>query len=234
MSQERAIEVWATAALREAYKVLAPQFERDAGHKVIIHWISTVDLMKRLKAGEVTDLVISTAGNIEELTRVGVLKRESWVDLAKSGVGVAVRAGTAKPDISTAEALKQTLLAAKSISYSTGPSGVYMIQLIERMGITDALKPKVKQVKGEPIGAVVARADADIGFQQISELLPVQGIDIVGPLPAEVQEITVFRAGVHIKARAPDLANTFARYVAAPAAGAVLKQTGLVPIQEST
>jgi len=234
MSQAAEIDVWATAALRQAFQVLVPQFERDSGYKVAMHWVPTVDLMNRLKAGEVTDLVISTAGNIAELTSVGVLGRESWIALAKSGVGVAVRAGAAKPAIGNADALKRTLLAAKSIVYSTGPSGVYMIQLIERLGITEALKPKVKQVKGEPTGAVVARGDAEIGFQQISELLPVRGIDIVGPLPSEVQEITIFSAGVHVKAKAPAPASAFARYVAAPAAGAVLKQTGLVPISEST
>jgi molybdate transport system substrate-binding protein len=153
----------------------------------------------------------------------------SRVDLAKSGVAAAVRAGAARPDISSGEALKRAVLAAKSIVYSHGPSGVYLAGLFERMGIAEQLKPKVKLVQGEPAGAVVARGEAEIGFQQMSELLPVPGIDILGPLSADVQRITVFSAGLHVRAKAPDAAKALVKFITAPAAVPVIRKKGMEP-----
>jgi molybdate transport system substrate-binding protein len=220
------ITVMASLAFKAAYLELVPKFEAASGHKVTTLWVPSVDMRTRLKGGEVVDLVIMSRGAIEELP-AGVVASNGITDLARAGVGVAVKAGAPRPDIGSVEALKQTLLAAKSVAYSTGPSGVYLDKLFERMGIADAIQAKLKRIKDEPTGALVARGDAEIGFQQKSELLPVAGIDYVGPLPAEVQNITVFSAAVHAKAREPDATWALVKFLTAPAAASVIEKTGM-------
>src|SRR5262245_11437771 len=229
MAQAGEIKVMMSAAFKEAYVELVPQFERTSEHKVSTIQIPSVDMMTRLKGGETVDLVIMAGDAIDALMADGKIVRGSRTDLARSGVGVAVRAGAPKPDIGSAEALKAALLAANSVAYSTGPSGVYLVGLFRRMGIADALAPKVRQVKGEPVGAVVARGEADIGFQQVSELLPVAGITFVGPLPPEIQQITVFSAGLHTQARDPEAATALVKFLSSPAAAPVIRKTGMEP-----
>ena len=223
------IKVMSSVAIKEAYLELVPAFERASEHKVTTLWVPTVDMMTRLKGGEVVDLVIMAAPAIDELTKAGKIVAGSSIPLAKSGVGIAVRAGAPHPDVSSVDALKRSLLAAKSIAYSTGPSGVYLTGLFQRMGIADEIKSKVKQVQGEPIGAVIARGDAEIGFQQISELLPVKGIDFLGPLPAEIQQITVFSAGLHAAAKEPAAVKAFVKFLTTPDAGAAFMKAGMEP-----
>jgi molybdate transport system substrate-binding protein len=229
MSHTTEIQVMSSAAFKAAYLELVPEFERATGHKVATRWIPGVDLLKRVKDGEASDLVILQAGDIDELIKAGRIKAGSRVDLAKSGVGIAVRAGAPKPDITSTEALKRALLAAKCVAYSTGPSGVYVIKLFERLGIADEVKAKSRQVKGEPVGAVVARGEAEIGFQQVSELLPVPGIDFLGPLPADIQQITIFSAGMQASAKEPDAAQALIKFITAPAAASVIRKTGMEP-----
>jgi len=229
MSRSSEIQVMSSSAMKAAYLELVPGFERVTGHRVVAHWIPGVDLMRRVKDGEVSDIVIMQRSSIEELIALGRIAPGSRVDLARSGVGVAVKAGAEKPDISSGVALKRALLAAKAVGFSTGPSGVYILQLFERLGIADHLKGKVKQIKGEPVAAVVARGEADIGFQQISELLPVPGIDLVGPLPPDIQQITIFSAGVNVAAQEPEAAQALIRFIKAPDAAPVLKKSGLEP-----
>ena len=221
------IKVMASAAFKEAYLELVPQFERATGHKVENLWVPSVQMMSRLKSGETVDLVILSAASLDELIKAGIIARRT--DLARSGVGMAVRAGAPKPDISSGEALKRAVLAAKSVVYSTGPSGIYLAGLFRQMGIEDQVKPKLKQVQGEPAGASVARGEAEIGFQQMSELLPVPGIDIVGPLPPDVQRITTFSAGLHARANEPDAAKALVKFLTAPAAARVIKKRGMEP-----
>ena len=221
--------VMASAAFKEAYLELVPEFERATGHRVATIWTPSAQMMSRLKGGEIVDLVILAADAIDELIELGKLAAGSRVDLARSGVAAAVRAGAPRPDISSGEALKRAVLAAKSLVYSHGPSGVYLAGLFERMGIAEQLKPKVKLVQGEPAGAVVARGEAEIGFQQMSELLPVPGIDIVGPLSADVQRITVFSIGLHVSAKAPDAARALVKFMTAPAAAPVIRRKGMEP-----
>jgi molybdate transport system substrate-binding protein len=229
MSYAAEVKVMASAAFQEAYLELVPEFERATGHKVVTIWAPTVEMMKRLKGGETVDLVIIAADSLDELIKLGKIAPGSRIDLAKSGIGVAIRAGAPKPDIGTTEAFKRTLLAAKSISYSTGPSGVYIESLFKRMGIADELKPKIKQVQGVPIGEVVARGDAEIGFQQVSEILPVAGIELLGPLPADIQRITVFSAGLHVGAQQPDAAKALVKFFTSPAAVPVIRKKGMEP-----
>jgi len=229
MSVATEIKVMASAAFKEAYLELVPRFERATGNKVLTMWVPTVQMMSRLKAGETVDLVIMAAASIDELIALRKIAPGSRVDLARSGIGIAVRAGATKPDISSREALVRALRAAKSIVISTGPSGVYLAALFQRMGIADDLKSKLKQVVGEPTGAVVARGEAEIGFQQVCELLPVAGIDLLGPLPAEVQQITTFAAGLHAGAHAPHAARSLVDFLTAPDAVPIIKKKGMEP-----
>lgn len=221
------ITVMQSAAFKEAYEALVPGFERASGHKTTTLWVGSVDMMSRLKGGEVVDLVIMSAAAIDELVKHG--KLAGRIDLAKSGVAIAVRAGAPKPDIGSGDALKRALLAAKSICYSTGPSGIYLAGLFEKMGIAAQIQSKVVVCKGEPAGAVVARGEAELGFQQMSELLPVAGIDIVGPLSPDVQRITMFSAGVHVNAAQTEAARALVNYLTAKDAHAVIRKCGMEP-----
>lgn len=221
------IKVMASAAFREAYLELLPEFERASGHRVTNTWVPSVQMMNRLKGGETTDIVILSDASLEELAQAGIVAER--FPLAKSGIGVAVRAGAPRPDISSGDGIRRAALAARSIVYSTGPSGIYLRQLFERMGIADEIKAKVRQVQGEPAGAVVARGEAEIGFQQMSELLPVAGIDVVGPLPPDIQEITIFSAGLHARAPEPAAARALIAWLKAPAAAPVIRKKGMQP-----
>ena len=221
------IKVLSSLAHREAYLELVPQFERASGHKVSTTWAGTMDIMKRLAAGEIFDLVILSSTSVDELIKQGKVAG-GRIDLAKTGIGVAVRAGTPKPDISSADALKRALLAAKTVGYSTGPSGVYLVKLFERMGIADDVKAKTRQIpSGGTVGPIIASGEAEIGFQQVSELVHVPGVDFVGPLPPEVQHITVFSCAVQTAGPNPDAAGELVRSLTAKSADPVFKKHGL-------
>jgi molybdate transport system substrate-binding protein len=229
-AQAAEIKVLGTPAVREFYVELVAQFEKASGHKVTTEWAGTVDVMKRIGGGETVDLIIMARDSLDELAKRGKIVSDSRVNVARSGVGVAVRAGAPKPDISSGDALKKTMLAAKSIAYSSGPSGVYIGELVQRMGVADQLKAKMKQIPpGEAVGDLVARGEAELGFHQISELLPVKGIDIVGPLSPDVQRITVFAAGLHASAKEADAARALIKFITAPAAAGVIKKHGMEP-----
>jgi molybdate transport system substrate-binding protein len=230
IAQAAEVRVLASNAIKAAYLELAPEFEKSSGHKVSTTWSGTLDIKKRLAAGETYDLLIMAAPELEEFIKQGKLVAGSRIDLVKSGVGVAVKAGAPKPDISSAESIKAALLSAKSIGYSQGPSGAYLVGLFQKLGIADTIKDKVKvSVVGQPVGNMVASGDAEIGFQQVSELLPVKGIDFLGPLPASIQQITTFSAGQFAAAKEPAAAKALTAFLAAPAATPVKKKHGLDP-----
>jgi molybdate transport system substrate-binding protein len=224
------IKVLSSNAIKETYLELVPGFERVTEHKVATIWAGTVEIMKRMQAGETFDLIIMAGPSLDELVKLGKIVPGSRVDLVRSGVGVAVRAGAPKPDISSSDAVKKALLAARSIGFSTGPSGVYLAGLFQRMGIADEIKPKLKQVPpGVPVGTIIASGEAEIGFQQMSELIHVAGIDYLGPLPADIQRITVFSGGIHTGAKQADAAKALVKFLTAPAAVPVIKKHGLEP-----
>jgi molybdate transport system substrate-binding protein len=229
-AQAAEIKVLSTQATEEAYKELVPQFEKATGHKVTTVFTGTLDANKRLAAGETYDLLIMAAPSIEEHIKGGKVASGSKVDLAKSGVGVAVKAGAPKPDISTSDALKKTVLAAKSIGYSTGPSGNYIVSLFEKMGIADQVKGKLKQTPtGVFVGSIIASGEVELGFQQVSELSHFPGLDYVGPLPADVQRFTTFSSGIIAGAKEADAAKALVQFIAAPAASAAYKKRGMEP-----
>jgi len=224
------IKVMASIAIKDAYLELVPAFEKSNGHKVTTIWAGTVDIMKRIGGGEAVDLVIASAPSIEGLTAQGRIVPGSALPLARSGIGVAVKAGAPKPDISSGDALKRTLLAAKSIGYSTGPSGVYIAELIGKMGIADAIKSKVVIAgPGLAVGDFIVRGEAEIGFQQVSEILAVKGVDLVGPLPPDVQLVTVFPAALTTVAASPEAAKALVAFLRTDQAGAVFAHTGMQP-----
>jgi len=221
------IRVLSTQATEQAYRELVPQFEKASGHKVTTVFTGTLDANKRLAAGEIYDLLIMSAPSIEEHIKAGKVVPGSRVDLAKSGVGVGVKAGASKPDIGTTEALKKTVLAVKSIGYSTGPSGIYMIGVFQR---ADAIKPKLKQTPtGVFVGSIIANGEAEIGFQQVSELSHFAGVDYVGPLPAEIQQFTIFSSGIIAGSKDADSAKALVNFITAPAAAAAFKKRGMEP-----
>jgi len=224
-AQAAEIQVLASAALKTAYLELQPEFERSSGHKLVTTWAPTAEMARRVGAGEVIDLVIMAADRIEELVKSGRIA-PGPVELARSGVGIAARAGAPRLDVSSTEALVRTLRAANSIALSTGLSAIYMTGLLQRMGLLEELKPKIRQIKGVPIGEIVVRGDAEIGVQQISELYAVSGIQIA-PLPPEVQHMIVFGAGVPTAAREPAAAKALATFLTTPAARAAIRKTGL-------
>ncbi len=230
IAQAVEVQVLASNAIKAAYLELVPEFEKSSGHKVTTTWSGTLDIKKRLAAGETYDLLIMAAPELDEFIKQGKIAAGSRTDLVKSGVGIAVKAGAAKPDISSADSIKAALLTAKSIGYSQGPSGAYLVNLFQKMGIADAIKDKVKvSVVGQPVGNMVASGEAEIGFQQVSELLPVKGIEFLGPLPASIQQVTTFSAGQFAAAKETAAAKALAAFLAAPAATAVKKKHGLEP-----
>jgi len=216
-------------ATKEAYLELLPQFEKASGHQVTTIWAGMVDILKRIKGGEATDVVIGSAVAVDELTRDGKLAAPR-TDIATSGVAVAVRAGASRPDISSGEAVKRALLKARSIGYSSGPSGVYLSKLFDKWGLAGELKPKLTQTPpGTAVGTLVARGEVELGFQQLSELLPVAGIELVGPLPADIQTITTFAGAPHVAAKEPAAARALLAFLASPAAAQVMRKKGLQP-----
>jgi len=224
------IKVLSTQATEQAYRELAPQFEKASGHKLTTIFTGTLDVQKRIAAGEAYDIILMAGPAIDAFIKAGTIVPGSRIDIARSGVGVAVKAGAPKPDISTTEAVKKTLLAAKSIGYSTGPSGVYLTGLFQRLGVADAITGKLKQTPtGVFVGNIVASGEAEIGFQQVSELAHFEGVDFVGPLPADIQEITVFSAGLQVGGKEAEAAKAWLKFLTAPAHAAAFTSRGLTP-----
>src|SRR5437868_2265476 len=190
IAQSAEIQLLASGAVKEAYLELLPNFEKASGHSVKAAWSNTTDIQRRVTGGEVADLVILGSNGTEALIKDGKLVASTRAAFAKSGIYVAVRTGAPAPDISSADALKPSVLAAKSVAYSGGASGTYIVSMLQKLGIYDAVKPKAVVTKpNDPVGEKLVRGEAELGFHQLSELIPVKGMNIVGPLPAEIQEI---------------------------------------------
>jgi molybdate transport system substrate-binding protein len=229
------IKVVTSGAFTAAWQELAPQYESAAHHKVVTEFGPSMGtthnaIPMRLNRGESIDVVIMAAPALTDLIRKGQIRPNSRADLVKSNIGMAVKAGATRPDISTVEALKQTLLAAKSIAYSDSASGVYLTtELFPKLGIAGQIMPKSRKIEADPVGGVVAKGEAEIGFQQISELRPVKGIDIVGPLPPGAQSVTIFAAAIPVTSKAPDAAKALIQWLASPRAWPAIQKSGLEP-----
>ncbi|MBX9825484.1 MAG: substrate-binding domain-containing protein [Xanthobacteraceae bacterium] len=222
------ITVLSSLATREAYLELVPQFETSTGAKVATTWAGTVDINRRMAAGEVFDLIISSNAAVNDFAAQGKVVKGTQTILAKAGIGIGVRKGAVKPDVGTPDAFKRALLNAQSVGLSTGPSGVYLEKLFERLGVAEAVKAKTTLIaSGGTVSTLLANGEAEIGFQQISEIAHADGVDYVGPLPPELQLISVFTAGVHASAAHPAEASALVKFLTAPAGLAVMKKHGL-------
>lgn len=227
------ISVVSSGGFAAAYKALCPEFEKATGDTLKSAWGPSMGdthnaIPQRLERGEPIDVVIMVGNSLDKLVKEGKVDPSSTVLLARSKVALAVKAGAPTPDISTVEALKQTMLNAKSIAYSDSASGKYISNvLIPKLGLADALKGKARMIPAEPVGKVVARGEAEIGFQQLSELNPIEGIHIVGLIPEAVQEVTLFSAGMVKGAKNPEGAKALLKYLASPQSSKIIDDTGL-------
>ena len=224
------IKVISTIGVKMALGDIIADFERASGHKVTITYGTAAVLKTDILEGKIGgDVAILTAQVIDDLLKEGRLAAGSKVDLARSGSGFGVKAGTPKPDVSTADALKRTLLAAKTIGYSPrGATGPVFIGITEKLGIAEQVKPKLVGVAGA-VGELIAKGEIEIGVQQIPELMDVAGVAVAGPFPPEFQVITTFSAGLDAKAKEADAANALIKFLAGPAAAKVYKSKGLDP-----
>ena len=228
-----------SAGFYQVYAELGPAFERATGHRLVTTrgpsmGDSPEAIPTRLSRGETADVVILDGGAADELAKHGIVRAGSKIDLAKSQIGMVVRAGAATPNISSVEGFKKTLLDAASIAYSDSGSGTYLsTTLFAKLGIADQVARKSRKVRGppsgEPVAAVVARGEAEIGFQQVSELIHVAGVTFVGALPAELQPGFSFVGAITTAARQPDAALALLRFLASPDAAATILKNGLTP-----
>lgn len=223
------IKVIGSPGFREAYSDLLPGFEKATGHKVTTIWGGVNEVANRVAQGEVADIVILPEKQINELIQAGKIDAGAKASVARSGVGLAIAAGATKIPV-TSEGIKEALLKAKTISWSTGPSGVHMQEVVRAWGIEDRVKGKVVIPPPDtPVGVVVARGGAEIGFQQVSELIRIDGIQYLGALPADIQETTVFSAAVHKNAAQAEAARALVKYLSAPEAAPAIRKTGMDP-----
>jgi molybdate transport system substrate-binding protein len=225
------ITVIGSTAMTEFIGAVTPMFEHDSGHHVKASFLSGSVLPIKVKEGAPSDLIITTPESIDDLVKAGKVVAGSRVDFIRSSAGVAVKAGAPKPDISTPEAFKKALLAAKSVGISKGPSGVYMLSLLERLGIADAVKAKaVFTEPGQRVGLVIASGQAEIGVQQITELLAMPGIDFVGPLPAALQTTITYATARPTNAKETAAADTFVKFLSSKAVVPNARKMGLDPV----
>ena len=230
------IRVMISGGLTPAFNALVPEYERQTGNKLLVAYgpsmgTTTNAIPVRLERGEPADVLIMVGYALGDLISKGKVIADSRVDLVKSPIGVAVKAGAARPDISSAETLRRALLATKSVAYSDSASGVYVsTEMFKKLGIEEEMKAKAKMIPATPVGEIVARGEAEIGFQQISELKPVAGIDIVGPVPDDLQKITIFSAGIATVSKEPEAGKTLIQFLGSAAARDTIVGSGLDPI----
>ena len=236
-AQAAEVHVMISGGLSAAYNTLVPDFEKATGNKVVTAYGPSMGTTQnaipmRLERGEAADVLILVGYALDDLIKKGKAVTGSRVDLVNSKIGVAVKSGAPKPDISSADALKRALLAAKSVAFSDSASGVYISgEMFEKLGITADMKDKARKIPATPVAEIVAHGDAELGMQQISELKPVAGIDIVGPLPESLQKVTVFSAGIASTSKEPAAGKALITFLASSAAKKAIIDSGLEPIE---
>lgn len=224
------LRLLATGPAKAAFEKALPAFERASHVNVVATWAGSADVRKRMAAGETFDVIIAGTGDLDAFAKQGKVAGETVVALMKTGVGVAVQAGARKPDIATPDGLKTTLLAAKSVGYSTGPSGDYVATMVERLGIGNELKPRLKQTPaGKTVADMLAARDVEIGFQQASELLHARALTYVGPLPRDLQFVTVYGAGITAAAKDNAAAKSLMRYFTSSSSIRAIRASGMEP-----
>jgi len=233
-AQAAEIRVLQSGAFKSAMADIKPLFEQASGHKLLLDSDTSGRIAQRIDKGEETDFIVSTSAGVDDLIKQGKVLADSKAQVARAGVGVVVRKGTAKPDISTPEKFKEALLAAKSLGMSNpvggGQSGKNLEAIFDRLGITEAMKAKSTYGPGGPAGLIgfyLLRKEVEIGIQQLPELMAVPGIDIIGPLPPDIQSMTVFSAGISTAAKEPEAAKALIKFLTTPTAKALFKSKGM-------
>jgi molybdate transport system substrate-binding protein len=225
------VKILTAGAMKAVVLELVPQFEKETGHKAVVDNDTAGGLAKRIEGGEAFDLAVITPGVIGDLAKKGKVVGDSRVNVARVGVGVVVKEGAPVPDIGSVDAFKRTLIAAKSVAYidpaSGGSSGIYLTGLFDKLGIAADIKPKAKLKQGGYVAELIANGEAELGLHQISEILPVKGVKLVGPLPAEIQNYTTYAAAVGTEAKQPDAARALIKLLTGSQAESVLKARGM-------
>ena len=220
-----------TGAVEQIMKGLIPSFEQASGHKVNMTVLGTGPAVAKIKEGTFADLILLGPPALNELAQAGKVDAGTISNAFKSRIGMAVRAGAKKPDISTNDAFKKALLDAKSIGFSIGPSGEHFSKVvIVKLGIADELRPKMKNIRGGPVGTGVASGEVEIGIHQIAELMPIAGIDIVGVLPPDLNTTIIYATGLTSMAKQPAAAKEFVKFLSLPASAPVVKKNGMDPV----
>jgi molybdate transport system substrate-binding protein len=228
--QAAEITVLSSNALKSVLEELVPRFEKATGHKVTAGFAPAAELKARIEKGEAFDVAILTAALMDELARDKRIAGISRTSVAKAGAGVAIRRGAPKPDLATAESFRSALLAAKSVAYvGAGATGANLRAIFEKLGIAEEMKAKTRLLSGTGAAEAVAQGEAELGFTQISEILPVAGAELAGPLPPEVQVYTVFPAATSSSAREPAAAYAFVRFLKTQEAAKVIREKGMEP-----
>jgi molybdate transport system substrate-binding protein len=222
------IKILSGGAMRSLMLDVVPLFERASGTKVDVRFALTSVLQKDIEAGAVFDIALLPRPELDALAQAGKIAAGTQTDVTRSAVGLAVRAGAPKPDIGTIEAFKRTLQTAKSVGYSDGPSGAYIANLFERLGIADEMRPKAK-LTSRLVAEIVAEGEAEVGMQQIVAILPVKGAELVGPLPSELQNIIVYAAGFAAGSAQSGAARTFIAFMAMPEVVNLIRAKGMEP-----
>ena len=221
------IRVISSMATRQLLADLVARFESTSSQRVHVESVGGVDAAKRVKAGEAFDAVVLAANAIDDLIAAGKIVGNR-VDIVKSGVAIAVRAGATRPDIGSEEAVRNAVLAARTLGYSTGPSGVQLAKLFERWGIAEQIKSRIVQAPpGVPVGTLVARGEVELGFQQLSELMSLPGIDVLGPLPSAIQIITTFSGGVAKASTQPEAVRALLAFMTSTAVTRIKQDNGM-------
>src|SRR5882757_5490575 len=225
------VRILTAGAMKAVVLELVPQFEKETGHKAVVDNDTAGGLAKRIEGGEAFDLAVITPGVIGDLAKKGKVVGDSRANVARVGVGVVVKEGAPLPDIGNVDAFKRALIAAKSVAYidpaSGGSSGIYLTGLFDKLGIAAEIKPKAKLKKGGYVAELIASGEAELGLHQISEILPVKGVKLVGPLPAEIQNYTTYAAAVGAQAQQKEGAQAMLKLLAGPEAEPVLKARGM-------
>jgi molybdate transport system substrate-binding protein len=224
------IKVLSSNGTSAIVRAIGAEFARRTGNTLVTKIDVAVLLQKDIEAGENFDVAVLTRAVVDELAAKGALDPGTRTNVARSGIGVAARAGAAKPDIGSADAFRRTFLDARSVAYTTvGGSGIHFVKMLERLGIADAVRAKAKTQSGGAVGELVARGEAELAVQQISELLPVEGIDLIGPFPSELQLVTLFTTGMSARSQHPDAAKALIRFFTTPAGLEVIRVKGMEP-----
>ena len=227
------IKVLTAGAFKQIVVALAPEFEKQTGHKLAIENETVGALVKKIEGGEAFDVTFLSPAAVDDLIKKGKVAEGSRVNIARVGVGVMVKEGAPKPEIGTVDAFKQAVLAAKSVAYidpaSGGSSGIYVVKLLDQLGIADQVKPKAKLKQGGHVADLIVSGEAELGIHQISEIVPVKGVTLIGPLPKEIQNYTTYAAGIATGAKDAAAAKALVKFLSGPRTAELLKSKGMEP-----